>query len=328
MRASTLCVLALVLTAACVAPREDPTFVKDLRVLGMSFEPPEIQIPCDARLLLGLANAASDGGTIMLDPVLQARVVQLAASPLRFETLIADPAGDGRQLSYNALGCVKAGDRDCNDSGQYVSLKTGQTAGGVLSLQVMPGAAFLDDGQPLLVDVIQADTFKGLGGIRVPVVVDLKTLDKGEHIYAQKLMVYSCQLFPTQKANLTPRLRGFTWNGEAWPAEETKAVSGRTPVDIDPIDFSDLEEHYVVPSVQLQPVALQESWKINWLTTLGTMDTYETGGTDFAGTTGRHHNRWVPGPDATTAQTVTFSMVVRDGRGGESWETRTVRWTP
>jgi hypothetical protein len=320
--------MVLLALLSCVPAQPDPTAVVDLRVLGMSFEPPEIMIPCDARLLLGLASAGADGGTITLDPALQAQLAAFASRPVQFTTLIADPAGNGRQLAYNALACAKTNDRACDDEGQFVSLKNGQTTAGELAMQVTPGAQFLTSGNPLLLDVVVNDTFKGLGGIRLPVVLDLQSLDKSEHIYAQKLMVYACRFFPSQKVNVTPVLPGVTWNGEAWPEGEVKQASGTTAVKVAPVDFSMLEEDYVVPSIMLTPVALHEAWKINWLTSMGVMSSYETGGTDFSGGVGGQDNTWKPDPTATTEQDVTFTFVVRDGRGGESWLTRTAHWTP
>jgi hypothetical protein len=61
---------------------------------------------------------------------------------------------------------------------------------------------------------------------------------------------------------------------------------------------------------------------------MGVMSSYETGGTDFSGGVGGQDNTWKPDPTATTEQDVTFTFVVRDGRGGESWLTRTAHWTP
>lgn len=335
--------IAAVLAAAfaCLPPQDNPTTVKDLRVLGMSFEPPEIMFPCDPALLRALVGGAADGGAIMIDPVVQQRLAMFAGRPLKMKTLIADPAGAGRDLSYRVLACANTGDRDCNNEGDFVELKDvtnpsnpvpakGATKAGELNLTVIPGLQFLDDGNatPLLFEVVSQDTFKGLGGIRVPVVIELKSPDGAEHVFAQKLMVYSCQFFREQKANVTPVLPGLTWNGEPWPENEVKQASGTAEVTIEPTDTTPFEESYTLPSIQLQPVALTEAWKISWMTTSGTFSTYETGGFDFSGSTERHRVKWSPDKKATTARDVTFYVVVRDGRGGQSWTTRTVRWTP
>ncbi len=333
MRAPALMVGLLVAigSAVCVTGQDDPTTVKDLRVLGMRFEPPEVLMAgCNAPLLLGALAGASDGGTVSLPPQFQLLLAQYASTPLKFTALIADPTGAGRMLDYRLLGCANRGDRDCNNEGDFVELQTGQTTAGELTATVAPGIQFLDDGlaTPLLLEVINQDTFKGLGGIRVPIVLELSAADTGEKIYAQKLMVYTCKFFPSMKQNVTPVLPGLKFNGEPWPEDEVKEVTGATEIPLAPMDFSALEESYVVPSLELKPVQLIESWKISWMTTHGTMSPYNTGGTDQVGTTGRHNDKWRPDKSATEAADVEFYFVVRDGRGGSSWTKRRVRWSP
>ena len=171
-------------------------------------------------------------------------------------------------------------------------------------------------------------TFKGLGGVRVPVVLELSAPDTGEKIYAQKLMVYTCQFFPTMKQNVTPVLPGITYNGDPWPENEVMTVTGRTEIPVAPVDFSALQEDYVVPSLELKPVKLTEAWKLTSMTTSGTMSSYELGGTDLAGTTERYANKWKPDQKSLEPKDVDFWFVVRDGRGGNSWTKRTIHWSP
>lgn len=331
MRRVSLLMGLAVGAAACVTPQDQPTNVHDLRVLGMQFEPPEVLMQgCNARLLLGAVAGASDGGTIMLPPQFTALLALYATRPLQFTALIADPAGNGRSIDYRLLACANRGDRECDNEGDFVELKSGTTTAGELTLEVTPGIQFLDDGKatPLLLEVINQDTFKGLGGIRVPVVLELSASDTHEKIYAQKLMVYTCQFFPEMKQNVTPVLPGIKFDGDPWPEGDVKKVKGKQEFPMVPEDFSALEETYVVPSLELKPVNLTESWKVTWLTTSGTMSPYNTGGTDLQGMTGRHNAKWRPDQAATEAQDVDFYFVVRDGRGGSSWLRRSVRWEP
>ena len=162
----------------------------------------------------------------------------------------------------------------------------------------------------------------------MPVVLELSASDTHEKIYAQKLMVYTCQFFPEMKQNLTPVLPGLKFDGDPWPEGDVKKVKGKQEFPMVPEDFTALEETYVVPSLELKPVNLTESWKVTWLTTSGTMSPYNTGGTDLAGQTSRHNAKWRPDQTATEAQDVDFYFVVRDGRGGSSWLRRSVRWEP
>lgn len=328
---NALLVIVLAFTAACVQSQDNPTNVHDLRVLGMRLEPPEVLMTgCNAGLILGAAAGASDGGTIMLPPQFQLLLGLYASTPIDFTALIADPAGNGRSIDYRLLACANRGDRDCNNEGDYVELSAGTTTGGELKLNIAPGIQFLNDGlaTPLLLEVINQDTFKGLGGIRVPVVLELSASDTGERIFAQKLMVYSCHFFPQMKQNVTPVLPGITFDGDPWPEGEVKKVKGPQEFPLEPVDFTALEEPYTVPSLSLQPVELVESWKVTWMTTMGTMSSYNTGGTELDGTTARHRSRWRPDSTATEEQDVDFYFVVRDGRGGNSWTRRTLRWQP
>jgi hypothetical protein len=261
------------------------------------------------------------------------------ATPVNFTALIADPAGNGRSLDYRLLTCANRGDRDCNNEGDFLELAAGTTTGGelklnnvspVFSLGADAGIRTLPDGSdtPLFFEVISQDTFKGLGGIRVPVVLELSASDTGEKIYAQKLMVYTCKLFPQMTQNVTPVLPGLTFDGDPWPEGEVKKVKGRQSFPFEAVDFTSLEEKYTVPSLELKPVELVESWKITWMTNMGFMSSYTTGGTELDGTTGRHRSRWTADNNVTEEQDVEFYFVVRDGRGGNSWTKRTLRWQP
>lgn len=332
------CALALV---GCVTSQDNPTNVHDLRVLGMRLEPPEVLMPaCNLELLLGAAGGSLDGGTFQLPPSVVFGLGISLATPVNFTALIADPDGGGREFDYRLLTCANRGDRQCNDEGDFLELAAGKTTGGELVLNnVSPvfqlggpdaGIRTLPDGSdtPLFFEVINQDTFKGLGGIRVPIVLEVTAQDTGEKIYAQKLMVYTCKLFPEMKQNVTPILPGITFDGDPWLEGEVKKVRGKQEFPLEPVDFTALEEAYTVPSLELKPVDLVESWKVTWMTTMGTMSSYTTGGTDLTGMTERQRSRWRPDSTKTEEQDVDFYIVVRDGRGGNSWLKRTLRWQP
>ncbi|HSP79447.1 MAG TPA: hypothetical protein VLQ93_13005, partial [Myxococcaceae bacterium] len=128
-------------------------------------------------------------------------------------------------------------------------------------------------------------------------------------------------------ANAQPELPGIRVGEQPWEEGVLPELSGKGPFVLEAEDFSALEESYVVPSFELKPVALKESWELAWYTSLGTLSPRETGGADFGGGEGRHRVEWQPPPDAQ-AQEVRFWVVVRDGRGGLSWLTRKVRYSP
>jgi len=312
MRTHLVAPLLAAALCACGPSQDNPTQLKDLRVLAMSFEAPELMAPtCDIN-----------------DP----RNLFLFAQPLSLKALVLDPEGEGRDIAWEVLACAAVSDRTCSDPERRVVVATGTMQPGELELTHPFGALAMPglpgpDGKPLplLPEVVQKDTYKGLGGIRLPVVLHVKAGE--EEIYAQKLMVFSCKNFPDQAQNVTPALPGLSLEGTAWGEADVRPLSGEGPFAMEPDDFAALEEPYVVSSFELKPVQLQESWTLSWYVTAGRMDREQTGGTDVDGTEIRPGNGWVPGRDQPAGE-VTFYVVVRDGRGGTSWYTRRAQYTP
>lgn len=324
----------VIFAVACTPPLPSPSGVVDLRVLAASFEPPEVLItPCDARLLAGFAGG---GSTSSLDPALLQRLLQIGQRPLTYRALVADPTGNGRELDYRLRACANTGDRECNNTDDFVELVSGKRPAGEWEFPLdgsspsrpLLGTALLPDGQPLLLEALTQDSSRGLGGIRIPVMLEVKAPETNEHIYAQKLMVVQCQFFPSMRENVNPVLPGMLLNGEVWPESLVPEFKGNEEVRLEPADFSALEEPYTVPSLQLSPVSLVESWKIAWYTTFGRLGNFETGGTNFDGNTERQRNTWNPDTEVKEPRDVTFVFVVRDGRGGQTWLTRRAKWTP
>jgi hypothetical protein len=301
--AATFAAAALASAGGCVSPEDDPSNVKDLRVLAISIEPPELMADDCASPLGSRAVFASD---------------------LTLTALIADPKGDSRQIRYELLACADPADRNCSNESDRIVLATGLAAAGELALSIRPGAVELSSGTLLLQRVVQVDDFHGFGGIRMPLVIHLSRGD--ERIYAQKLMVFNCRMFPEMAANLTPLIPGLQLNGAAWGAHDVPQLQGAGPFTVTPEDFTSLEEDYVVPSFDLRPVHLRESWKLSWHTDLGKISPTETGGADFAGQEGRQMVEWKP--SASLERDVDFWVVARDGRGGESWLTRRAHYSP
>src|SRR5262249_60731111 len=114
-----------------------------LRVLGISLESPE--------LMAADCSAA-------------ASALEFAA-PVVFTALIADPRGDGRQLSFELLACASpADDRTCSveaDRGRLAQVTTGA---GELTLTGRPGLPLLSDATPLRQRVGEQDSYRAPGG--------------------------------------------------------------------------------------------------------------------------------------------------------------------
>ncbi len=306
-----LAALALLLFVACVEPEDNPTRVHDLRVLGVKMDAPELLSP-----------------SCQLGP----EAIAAFSVPVTYTALIEDPAGEGRKLQYEVLACAWPGDAECKtpeDRVRLLPLGDGPLAeadSGELRLTLTPGTSYLAGRQQfLLQQVFEQDTYKGLGGLRMPIVLHVRAGE--EEIYASKLFVFNCQRFPEQTVNAQPVLPGLTLGGEPWAEADRRQLQGAGPFDISPEDFAGLQEPYVVPSFSLSPVQLVEAWKVSWYTDYGRMSTWETGGTDLGGGEGRHLVQWLPPVDAAERDFQIWA-VVRDGRGGLSWLNRKGHYTP
>jgi hypothetical protein len=298
--------LLLALASGCTERTDSPTKVHDFRVLGMSTESPELMVPsCDA------------------NNNLEALVV--LGSEVTFRALLVDPRDETRSIRYELFACSSAPDALCDPEEERVLLAEGTTTPGELVLRIRPGIILLPDGTPLLQRVQERDPYRGLGGLRMPLVLHAVTGE--DEVWATKLMVFSCKLFPDQTQNVQPVLPGLRLNNEPWHEEVVPVLQGEGPFEVTPEDFEARQEHYVVPSLKLERVALTEAWEISWHATLGQFSPGETGGAEINGEMERQRTEWRP-PEDGTEQEVTFWAVVRDGRGGQSWLKRRARWVP
>ena len=308
------------LTLSCLGPTDDASEVHDLRVLAVNTEPPDLMAaPCAAANPFSLECLPS---------------LLVWGSPVKMTWLIEDPKGAGRKLNYQVLACANQGDLRCEDEGDFVQLaaSTWVADAGELSLSLNPGATFVDDGGQTLLQEVQAqDGYRGLGGLRMPIVLHLRA--GTEEVYAQKLMVFTYPFFPTMKQNVNPTLPGIQFiDGDAgvWGANDLPQFVGRPDagVRLEPVPFLDLQESYVVPSFELKPLALVEAWKVAWHTDVGHFTPTETGGVGLDGEVSRHRVSWAPLNAEMIEKDVNFWFVVRDGRGGQSWISRRAHWKP
>jgi hypothetical protein len=297
--------LGLLLCAACVGPEDTPSNVKDLRVLAMRMDPPEL-----------LAETCSTDPAVLADTLVR---------PVRLTALIPDPAGEGRDLDYTLWACASQDDDTCRED--RVELARGVTKGGELVVDLFPGpgTSRLGDGTFLVQRILEKDLYNGLGGVRMPLVLWVR--GGSEQVYAQKLMVYGCRFFPEMQANVQPELPDLLLAGEPWVAGVPRELSGPGPFEVNVPELTGREEAYVVPSFELKPLKLQEAWEVAWHASLGSFSPNQTGGADFGGGVARHRVEWTP-PRNAQAQEVRFWVVARDGRGGMSWVERTVKYTP
>ena len=315
----------LIGASGCIGTLDSAALVKDLRILGIQLDPPEILAPdCSA----------------LSDPRQFSSLTPLIEQPVVFKALIADPKNPGRVLTYGLSACATTSDNLCSSTpaplvinGAFQPTATAPD----LSFSIHPGMAPDPNSTPplILFDVLSADPNRGLGGVLEPLVFHL--VGGPEEIYAQKRMVYDCDHFAgtadSMKPNQLPVLEGLTLNGNPW--SDVVLLTGFQSYTLEPVDFSSRQEDYVVPGFQVQgsrvilpAVHLKESWLLSWQSDSGSISPGPTGGTSaFSGVSGPHQVKWTPDSGAPE-QDVTFWVVARDGRGGESWITRKAHYKP
>jgi hypothetical protein len=290
---------------ACVEPKDKPDRVHDFRVLGLATESPEL-----------MASSCE----------LTEEVLDSLRVPVTFRALLADPRGNGRSIQYTLWACADAKDYTCSDTANRVQLAEGSTNESELSLTIRPADTRAADGTALLQRVQEKDPYQGLGGLRMPLVLHAQA--DTEEVYAQKLMVFWCPLVEGMAANVNPVLPGLKLEDAPWAAGATPELRGQGPFVLATEDVTALQEHYVVPGLRAQAVALTEAWMVSWHATFGEFSEQVTGGADFGGQVGRHRTEWEPPKEGGPEQDVVFWAVVRDGRGGESWLSRRAHWVP
>ncbi|XXF78936.1 hypothetical protein P2318_04025 [Myxococcaceae bacterium GXIMD 01537] len=296
--------LSLALATGCTEDTDDPSTVHDLRVLGLAVDSPELMAPsCEA----------------------SPEALAVLGSEVAFRALLVDPREPARTLRYELFACAAAPEALCEPAEDKVLLAEGTTPPGELSLRIRPGATWLPDGTLLLERVREADPYKGLGGVRMPLVLHIT--GGADEVWASKLMVFNCPRVPGMEANQVPVLPGVHLQGDVWREEVIPVLRGPGPFQVELEDFSERVESYVVVGLDFQPVPLKESWKVAWHATLGELSPGETGGTEADGQPAGHDTEWRP-PSGAVEQEVSFWAVVRDGRGGQSWLQRRARWIP
>jgi len=342
---------------------DDPSTVKDLRVLAVAAEPSEIILD---------VNDPGDAATVSIPPIVLA-------------PLIVDPAG--RPVTVTVSAC--ANDPTAPTSPSAVSDPTGYPAGGIRNTV---GSALCDGAPtqvPLATDVdltsspsigvtldpawvaaaFVRDVFPGADGVLhggfdlgMPVVFELTATAGADSVKAVKRAIFwTHAVRADQRANTTPVIPGVRayarrdeTTAEPLP-DAVQALEAGTPADvtpdglwIDPVAASDPTttapaESYVTATLdrvtgQVGAIDVKETLTYSFYASAGTFSPLQTRSEPPPGVVprGRLHieskyhppksmTSQSPGAAATEPLAVTIWIVVRDERGGASWVTRSLR---
>ena len=317
--------IVVVMLAGC-GSFQDPDIVLDLRVLGMTAQPPEQVID------VSTSTQASD---------LLAELV-----PTTVCALVADPNFD-RQLRWTMTMCPTGDDDRCVEGHPAVVLERGLLDDPDLTVPEPQMCTTISvDGNLLgvLLDILDNDPLNGLGGIDYGVVLEVggegadPTLDQ----YAEKNVVVSPKIPSDRTANTNPTVSGITAmvdGGTAAPIElhrcvdaiQPLAVSAGQTVRLTPVEPDGVRETYVVPTLDGGSQTFTESLTYQWIATDGSFSSGSTGGPrDAFGNVAPLYTDWyVPTSDELSGpEDVSLWLIQRDERFGEAWFESCVHVTP
>jgi hypothetical protein len=297
-----------VLALASCASFEDPTLIKDLRVIAMTATPP------DQVLDLDLAN-----------PPQAAELID-KLEPTAVCATVADPNRSAK-LRWSMTACLPDNGR-CDPTRPMFELARGEAldpelVSDAFCAPVVPSGSLL----AILLDALEGDTLRGLDGIsysvelRVGVVDDPPELDqfglKSVRVFARvpETRVPNRNPSITQLQLQTPELHipallGCT-SDRAHPI-----VRPRTRVGIVPVELEGTRELYPVLALDGSFEMFDETLTYQYLATAGQMsDQFGGGPRDAFGNEPGLGTTWTAPDFATEAQ---LWMIQRDERGGVS----------
>jgi len=324
MRRALALAILLCGTAAC-GDFEPASIVLDLRILGVSVEPPEVVAPFDPE-----------------------NPTEVELENVEVCALVADPA-DTRSLTFNMVACAPTDSRRCDDAGApFVDIGFGTVDDPEEAASPASMCATLEVSAALLSvieDSVAVDSLAGFGGIAVQIELLARpaegTLADAE--FAAKRMLYSPQIPDERVANQNPWLDEITFTrGES--TEEAVLPLGRcsdvTPVEVAPaeeitllpVEPEGVREDYLVPTFDGGARELTENLTYAWYATHGSWSRERSGGPrDIVGNEPQLDSTWTAPEDPDEVGDgldVSFWFVQRDERGGLTWYQSCARVTP
>jgi hypothetical protein len=283
---------------ACTPGFASPSDVSDLRVLAVQAEPPEAQF-----------DKQGSGADTTISNV----------DDVHLRILAADPARPGNFTVLDASLCAPTNSRRCEKGPVFHMPRTTRNGGGEFAADV-PGALLI----PVIRFAQSDDKLKGLGGIRVMYALSVDDGDPHGAVFADKILLYSQRGTPPNH-NPTLTKLSLTQNGvfykEVAPGERLQLPLG-TMYGVRPILADGAREEYDTTDLQGRTVHLKEDPSYAFFTTPGAEFDRDTADEPVDG---------IAPPDGLTRLDAfnrgsgTIWVVVRDGRGGESWIT--IPWT-
>jgi len=256
---------------------------------------PDFAAPSDIRDLRILA--------VQAEPP-EAQFDDAGVDPVQVTILAMDPRTPA-PLEVTARLCAPTDSRRCDEGPPVVEVPD---AGLTTTLSLPPG---------FVLAAQQLDDLKGLGGIRVQYSFSVQNGDPGGPVYGSKVLLFSPR---GAEPNHNPRVAGLdlTRDGVASghaAAGDTLELSAGVEVGLRPLLADGSIEEYVVTDFRGNPVRVREQPRYSFFVTAGAEIGVDSADEPLDG--------GAP-PDGLSRITYragegSLWVVVRDGRGGESW---------
>jgi hypothetical protein len=319
---------AAALAGAC-GSFEDPAIVIDLRLIGMTAEPPEHVIP--------------------FDPLAPPEPAELAALLEDTEVcaVVADP-GRTRRLTWRMLVCAPTDDLRCqerDDDHPWLEVGTGTIDDPERAATAQRACATVRGGAGLLLvieDAIGVDPLAGFGGVDVAAVIEVRPEggDDDDAIFGAKRIRYAPQLPAERVANTNPTLDGLDVVvagrdpfrlrlGRCADHDDWLQIAAGEDLPLAPAEPDGIREDYVVPTFEGEARMFTEVMTYQWLATEGSWTRGSTGGPrDLSGSFPPLDTRWRTPREIDEAHEVSLWVIQRDERLGAAVFESCVRVVP
>jgi hypothetical protein len=348
MKTSRMGILAALVLGSSCNDFESPEVVRDLRILTIAADTPELILPAVPTIepddLEGTSSeeleriVREEGLYRFLGP----------PPPIRLRALVVDPRDPTRPVRFRAEACFASGFVGCgpssataDDDGEGSSERESASRVVVVQEEVeaLPGAVELVFA-PSLEDLEAwklEDAFKGFSSLYVQVDLTVVAAD-GTSDRAAKIVTYTPPLIvaaegqeppPPRNPNRNPVLTAVQFDDEARTEAEgppSNLVAGRK-VKLEPLFDADATlETYPVQNFPTEDTinagytVLTEKLSFDFFTVKGKLSPAGTTTLTPAGDVEDYSSDYTP-PKAAASLTDTVWIVVRDDRGGISWTT-------
>ncbi len=272
--------------AACTGSLDERSDVRDLRVLAIQADPPE----------LVLADELPD---------------------VALRALVADPRDPARTIDYEWLACGLTDDLRCATADYSEVLGDGTV--GLAEID-----ASLPIGPELLAAARELDTYRGFGGVSLVAELVLAARTE-EELHAIKQVTATLGLPAGTSPNANPSPPALRHDEVDWPEDEVLEVAPGVEVSIEPASPPEDAEQYAVYRFDLGVEELEEYLEYDFFASDGGWTRNDSGGPpDPLATETSLASVWTA-PDEPPEDEVAIWVVVRDGRGGLDWTQRRVR---